>query len=503
VSIESPAAPAAVAADARLLADMETPHTTSKARELLAQLAPPHLIAVVLVLGAVVSRLGPLTDPDIWWHLRTGQYILDHHALPGHDRWSLVAHGHAWLGHEWLSQVLLASTYDVFGLRGITAYRAVGVLVLLALLAVQAFRRTTPYRALGITALAVFGTYAGWGERPQLLSFILLVPAGLLARRAAEGRLPWQLVPLTWLWANLHGMWFLGPVVVGAAALGLLLDRRTEVVSPVARTIALCAASVAAAALTPNGPRLILEPIRVGRYAKYVSEWDPPSIHMPYGLAFFALLGLLLFTMSRRRQVLPWSTLLPVFLAAYLGLSYIRTIAPAVVILVPYIAKAVGRSPDSKRERERGPVALNGVLCGLLAIVAAAGSVLVMRTTPILPTHAPVAATAALERLPGPQRVVNEYDVGGWLLWHAPTAQPAVDGRTEIYSTSYLDRYFSALRLSDPDWAKTIRALHPTAALLHVDTPLVTGLRDILHWRVVYRDDTWLVLTPPGGGQQP
>jgi hypothetical protein len=57
--------------------------------------------------------------------------------------------------------------------------------------------------------------------------------------------------------------------------------------------------------------------------------------------------------------------------------------------------------------------------------------------------------------------------------------------------------------MSGRHWRSTVQSLHPTAALLHVDTPLVTGLRDILHWRVVYRDDTWLVLTPPGGGQQP
>jgi hypothetical protein len=458
-------------------------------------------MAFALVLGASVSRLGPIFDPDVWWHLRTGQFIVHHHRLPGTDPWSLVAHGHTWIAHEWLSQVLLYGIYDGLGLRGLSAYRAVGTLLLVGLLAVQAFRRTTPYRALGITALAVFGTSAGWGERPQLLSFILLIPAGVLARRVVESRLPWQLVPLTWVWANLHGLWFLGVALVGATALGHLVDRRSDAIPLVARTLALCGAAVGVATLTPNGPALVLEPLHVGKYAKYVSEWGAPSIHGLYGLAFFALLGVLLVTYARRNASATWSTLLPVLLASYVGVSYIRTVAPAVVILVPYAAAAIGR--PKRWTPVRAPAALNGALLGLLLALAIAGSLLVVRQTPELPTHAPVAATAALEQLPAPQRVIDEYDIGGWLLWNAPTAQPAVDGRTEIFSTHYLDNYFSAMRMSGTHWRSTVQSLHPTAALLHVDTPLVTGLRDILHWRVVYRDDTWLVLTPPGGGQQP
>jgi hypothetical protein len=471
------------------------PARADRLRGLLGRIGPPHLMAIALVLGAGLSRLGPIVDPDVWWHLRTGRYILDHHGLPGRDPWSLVAQGHSWVAHEWLSQVFLTGTYDVLGLRGISAFRAVAVLALLGILAAQAFRRTTPYRALGITTLAVFASYGGWGERPQLLSFLLLVPAGVLARQAASSRLPWALLPLTWVWANLHGMWFLGPALVGAAALGTLVDRRASAIPAAARTFGVCAAALGTAMLTPNGPGLILEPLHVGQYAKYVTEWDAPSIHAIYGLAFFALLGVFVVTTARHAARIPWSDLLPVLFAAYLGISYIRTVAPAVVVLVPYVAAALGR-PSTYRPA-RSPVVVNAVLCAVLVALGIGGAYTVVRETPVLPTHAPVAATAALERQPAPQRVINEYDLGGWLLWYAPTARPAVDGRTEIYDTAYLDDYFAALRMSGDDWQQTVRSLDANVALLRVGTPLVNGLEQILHWTTVYEDDTWIVLIPP------
>lgn len=471
----------------------------------LAGLQPPHFVAAIVVLGAAISQLGPVTDPDVWWHLRTGRYIIDHHALPGHDSWSLVAHGHTWVAHEWLSQVLLTGTYDAFGLRGVAGFRALGVLVLLSALAVQAFRRTTPYRALGITTLAVLGTCGGWGERPQLISFVLMVPAGILARRAADGRVPWQLIPLVWIWANLHGLWFVAVAVTGVAAIGGLIDRGAGGVRVAAKTLGVCAAAMVAAALTPNGPALVTAPVTVGKYAKYVTEWLPPSIHRVYGFGLFALLVVFVLAVARRRQALPWGTLLPVVFIAYLGFSYIRTVAPAVVLLVPYVAAAVGRR--SGPVRTSAPLGVNVAIVSALAAIAVVGATLAVRLTPTLSEHAPVAATAALERLPAPQRVIDEYDIGGWLLWHARQAQPAVDGRTELYSTRYLDRYLGSLRMDPRYWRSTVSSLDANAAFLRTRTPLVVGLRDILHWRVVYRDSTWVVLTPPAAttdaGQSP
>lgn len=474
--------------------------TASSWSSLASRLTPAHLTALALVLGSTVFALGPPSDPDVWWHLRSGAWILDHHRLPGVDQWSLVARGRPWLSHEWLGEVTITAFYRTLGLHGISVFRALAVLALLLSLTVQVFRRTSPYRALAVVVLAVFATSGGWGERPQLLSFLLLIPAAQLGRAAVAGRRSaWWFVPLTWLWANVHGEWFLTVVLLGAAVLGVLWERGWVAGrDQAARLTTVATISLAAAALTPNGPRLLLEPFRISQSAHFVSEWDPPTLHSTYGLAFFLLLGTLLVILSQRRTPVDRHTLVQLLVGCAIGLSYTRTLAPGTVLLAPLIAGLW--QPPQHREPIPGPARLNTALVGLVGLISLIGATLTLTELPALPPGAPVQATTALLRAaPAPQRVLNDYNVGGWLLGRAPSALPAIDGRIEIYPLGYVGRYFDALAMRG-DWRQTIVPLHANVALLYATTPLVNGLLDELHWRTVYRDDTWVVLVPPSAG---
>jgi hypothetical protein len=454
----------------------------------------PHLIAFALVLGAGAWCLGPPVDPDVWWHLRTGDWIIDHHRLPGVDRWSLTAQGNEWIAHAWLSQVVISVFHDAAGLTGISLYRCLGVATLLGCLAVQAFRRTSPGRALLITVLALMGTFGGWGERPQLLSFLLLVPVAELVRRAVAGSASiWWAVPITYLWANLHGLWFLAPALVALGALGAF--ERTRQLTSTRPFVLAALSSVAVAGLTPNGPVLLAQPLKVNGYGQFVSEWGAPSLRSVYGFGLFAMVALVLVAYARRREPVSNYTLAQVLFALLLGLMYIRTVAPAVVLLTPLVADALGW-PASPTDRSFPPRVAQAFAATVLALGLTGGAV-VLSAFPDLPPAAPVAATSALvSAVAGEPRVLNEYDLGGWLLFMAPTARPAIDGRTEIYPLDYVSDYLSALRMSG-DWKKTIEPLHANAALFRRSTPIVNGLREELGWRSVYTDDTWVVLVPP------
>lgn len=468
----------------------------SKLIRMLAATSPAHLIAVALVSGAAISRLGPPSDPDVWWHLRAGQWILAHHRLPGFDTWSAGAFGHRWVAHEWGGEVIIALFYRGFGLLGLSLFRTLGVLVLLSLLAVQAFRRTTPYRALLVTALAVFATLGGWGERPQLLSFILLVPTvSYLRRSVAEGKVPWWLIPITWLWANIHGLWFLPVGIVVLFAFGTVLDRRKDGVPLAARLVVLAAGMTVAAALTPNGPGLVLEPLQIHASAHFVSEWAAPSVQSLLGVSLFGLLACIVVGWARSRRPVAWTDILVVVAATFLGLSYLRTVAPGAVLLVPYAASALGQKHPLAVRPTRWQ--LNAAIAAAVGFLALGGATAAIALTPSLPPGAPVAATKVIEGLsPKPQRVLDEYAIGGWLLWWDQKDRPLIDGRIEIYDLGYLNHYFAALQMSG-DWQATVARLHPAVALLTPGTPLTNGLRDELHWQVKFQDANWVVLTPP------
>ena len=470
-----------------------------RARQAFAYIRPAHVIAVALVLGAAITRLGPPGDPDTWWNLRTGSWILDHRAIPHADPWSAVAGGDEWVDHEWLSQIFWILSYRIGGYDGVSVLNAILVLGLLSMLTVQIFRRTTPYRALGITVLAVLGTCGGWAARPQLSTFLLLVPAGVLLRRGIQrGTTPWILLLVVWVWASLHGLWVLAPLLTAAMAIGLYLDARGQSITGsstrLARNyLALALGMVVAAAITPNGPKILLAPFEVAGVGKFVDEWGAVPLTALYGIGFFGLIGIYVLRLARSADRILWAELLPVAFAVVLGLRYIRTVAPAVIILAPYVAARLAAGRQVAVRRDRISIAALTVTISLGVV----GGIIAFRETPPLPNHAPVAASRVINALPGEQRVINEYGMGGWVIWATPHAHPLIDGRAELYGNAYIGQYLSALNMASEDWQEVLLRDRPTVAFLHRTIPAAIGLQEIAGWRAIYSDDTWIVLTPP------
>jgi hypothetical protein len=456
---------------------------------------PAHVLALALVVVAVVYALAPPSDPDVWWHLRTGTWILDHHRLPHADPWSFTARGRPWLPHEWLSQVVITLAYRAGGYKGVSVLHALGVGTLVGALATQAFRRASPYRALLVTVAAVLGTFGGWGERPQLASFLLLIPVSHVLRTAArEDRRTWPLIPVVWLWANLHGLFFLAIALAGLTAFGVLLDLGRAGRPRARRLLGTALGMTVAAALTPNGPALLATPFTVRKYAKFVSEWDPPSIRTAWGLGLLLLLALVVWGWARSGRPVPRGELLYVGLATVLGLSYVRTVVVGAVLLVPVAARALGHGTEGTAFPRR----VAAGFLGAVGLTGLAGAVLALATLPALPRDAPFEPVRQVLAQPGQHRVLDEYGLGGWLLWAAPAASPAIDGRTEVYPEPFVADYLNALRMIG-DWQRVVRDLHADVAWLRQETPLVYGLTST-GWTVVWRDDFWVVLTPPPGG---
>ena len=70
---------------------------------------------LILILGLFLMTLRPIADPDFWWHLRTGQLIVQTHTIPHFDPFSFTNNGKPWVAHEWLSEVFMYSLYRIGG----------------------------------------------------------------------------------------------------------------------------------------------------------------------------------------------------------------------------------------------------------------------------------------------------------------------------------------------------------------------------------------------------
>ncbi len=125
-------------------------------------------LAAGLAFGlSLVIRVG---DGDPWWHLRTGQWILEHGAIPRIDPFSHTAEG-PWRYTEAAAQVLYALAHRVLGEGSLTIVHAVLAGVLACALALAT--RAKPGAALAATGLAAAASHSAMSAKPQIFSYIL------------------------------------------------------------------------------------------------------------------------------------------------------------------------------------------------------------------------------------------------------------------------------------------------------------------------------------------
>src|SRR6188472_579831 len=94
-----------------------SPPTNEMRGPRISQRAPYDLLLVVLATAFGLLGLRPLSDYDVWWHLRTGEMIV-HSGFTDRDPWSAMS-SEPWLLHEWASEVLMYLAQDAGGYRGV------------------------------------------------------------------------------------------------------------------------------------------------------------------------------------------------------------------------------------------------------------------------------------------------------------------------------------------------------------------------------------------------
>ena len=216
------------------------------------------------------------------------------------------------------------------------------------------------------------------------------------------------------IWANLHGLWSAAISIYGFLVIGLAFEvgfRRWRTILPF---LGVGVASTAAAVLTPNGPALLLAPLQVREYARFVSEWQPPSLMNPFFACSYILVGIVAIGWSQRRTAVSKIDVALVLGATFLGLAYIRTLPILIIAIAPLAAAALQQSttntPPAAVGRTRELKLISGGILTAFAVVA----VVWIPQVPPIQRHAPWKASAAVDALPGRARILNEYTIGGW-----------------------------------------------------------------------------------------
>lgn len=183
-------------------------------------------LAVVFV-GIFAMSARNLADPDVWWHLKTGQLIAQTRSVPHVDSFSFTRAGYPWVAHEWLSELLIYGIYRVSGWGGLIVVFA--LIVSAAFFLVYLRSAPDPYSSGVVVLLGAWATAPMWGVRPQVASLLLISLWFLILERSERSpRLLWWTLPLTVLWVNLHAGFALGLALIMLFLAGEFLEQFTS-----------------------------------------------------------------------------------------------------------------------------------------------------------------------------------------------------------------------------------------------------------------------------------
>lgn len=469
-----------------------------------------RLFVALFIVALFTMAVRETLDPDMWWHLRTGEVIAKQ-GIPREDVFSFTVPEHKWITHEWLSQIFMWGVYRLGGLPGLIVTFA--FLIALSFWLVFISCEGRPYLAGFVTLLAALAAAIVWGVRPQIFNLLLTAAFVHIIERYKQRRSEWPalwLLPLlTILWANLHSGYLLGTVLLSVFVVGEALQRRSgrsldrALSWPQIKRLAwITAISFLLAALNPNGPQIWLYPFStLGSPAMqaYIQEWRSPDFHLahfwPFGLMLLVGITSLLF--SGRRPT--WSELLLFGGTAAAGLLSARHIPLFAIVSAPIASRhlIVGLqrmqfSPLLDDHQSTGPptriaAALNWAILLLALLTAVAWTATkVAGNDAAIASRYPVAAVDHLKQTGlATARGYNSYNWGGYLIWRGLPV--FVDGRADVYGDEFLSYYRRAFDIA-ADWRRPLDDFQVDYVLMEQGSALSVLLEASDQWKQDYSD---------------
>ena len=495
-----------------------------------------------LLAGPLSNR--PLADPDIGWHIRTGELIRATHSLPRTDPFSSTMQGQPWFAWEWLYDILLGILHRAGGLNGVVWLCALLVAAIFALLLSQLLQRGTGLLlAIVLMLLAVAASTIHLYARPHIVSWLFsLLWLVALERweRSERGRPPrwilWSFPASMLLWVNLHGGWLFGIALLGIYTLAAFVEsvraQKNDAFAAIraahrARAMAVAwMASAIATLVNPFGWRLHAHIYRYlsDRYLmNRIDEFKSPDFHGWAERCFAVILMLVLIAFAGHRKKLRLSQLLVVLLAVYAGFYSSRNLPVSSMLLVlvagpmlwenltsladkpgawRWLRNGTARISSFSERMGAQEMQLRGHLWPVVSVAFAfviclqggwLGSRQLIRAQ-FDPQRVPVGAVTFLQgefvgTQPTNEPVFSTDAWGGYLIYRIyPGRKVVVDDRHDLYGSGRIRQYL-ILTQAELGWQSVLEQWRIRTVLLPTDSTLANLFRERPRdWRVVYED---------------
>jgi hypothetical protein len=455
---------------------------------------------------------GLLGDGDTGYHIRAGEWILHNFSIPRFDIFSFHTPPIPWTAHEWLSEVIMALIHQVSGLTGVVVFFTF-LLALTFYLLFLSIRDTGDniLIAVFVVLLATAASQIHWLARPHVFSLLLFFVWYRILdeyRNEVRNRL-YFLPPMMLLWANLHGGYLSGFLLLGIFIAGELpgfLSREDGIRLPARQrikafiiTTAVC---LPVACINPYGWHILLFPFNLVSnklIMDSVTEFMSPNFHEPSPFKYLLLLLVAVLALSKEKLRLTDLLLLLAFLnmslysARYIPLFAIIA-APILVRHANLLLEGSGGRFAALLAKKAHNIAAVDASSGGIHWPLAAGIVVAWFTITgavsydFDPKTKPVAAVRFLEQANLPGNMFSNDEFGDYVIYAAwPRYKVFFDGRSDMYGTDRLKEYIKVTNFED-GWEKVLEKYRIEWIFFNTDSRFSRFLRERKGWVMIYQD---------------
>jgi hypothetical protein len=412
------------------------------------------------------------------------------------------------VAHSWLGSVILALAYRAGGLPAVTVLATAVLALAYSLIALLLRRHRLDARLVvaGAFTAVLLGTMH-WLARPHI--FTVLAAAVLIHLLEAERLRLWSFAALFAGWANLHGGFVFGLMVIVAYVLGAAAEARlTHDPTWRSRALRLLGAlgiATVASCANPYGPmifRHIANALGDDVTVTMTEEYRSPDFHDPTLLIFLLAIvaTVVVLALVRPRASLP--RLFAILIAMTAALHSARNVDVFSVTGWPLVWLCLGRvsvrrsarywlGDDFARVERTATPGLWMTVFFLLAVLLVAnhgrvaGRQLLRRdfAASIYPAEAVRAARMA--NLRGP--VFTHFTWGGYVALSWPEQRVFITG---LKYDADVVRSYVIVASALPGWQREIEKWRIAHVLVPTESPLVDAMRGQGGWCLFHTDST-------------
>ncbi len=467
------------------------------------------LASCFLILALLACRKN--WDPDLGFHLKTGQWILQNHQIPSNDTFTYTVPDHPFLDIEWfydfvLHLVFLAGSYSLLSIFNV-------VLILTAFFITWGRLRQTRcpiWMGVPLMAAAISICEFRFIIRPEILSWSLLgMMLWVLETWVIEDRNRLWLLPILQLiWVNTEGIFPIGLAVIGIFLISQLIHKRKIDYKLTSNGILAGAACL----LNPYGIRGFLHPLVIlktihtdifkNNIMEFLSPWNPANndlLSNPFwGYKCFCFFFLFLFLATLHRRKAHEFLLASFFF--YLSATALRNIPLFLLACLPVVGVCWKDLPWPQFRKYQERFLTRPTLAWALSALLLCLGVRIFTNAyyysdkrqevfglGINQERLPDAATDFLSRNRLDRTILCELSCGDWLDWKGPQ-KAFIDGRLEVIGESLFSQYLSSRQ---PGGLLSLaEQYHVDILFFTLPNQWVSDLQKTENWRPVFVDGT-------------